>query len=195
MKERIIKEVGDFIFVADAPQPVDVIFIPGGSHPALPEYAARLYQQGLAPILLPAGGVSIKTGFFPGVKENPGTYQEKYASEWGFYQDVLLKNGVPQAAILKEDQSRYTKENALFSCKVLAAQGIVVKRAIICCKSFHARRCLMLYSIAFPEVEILVCPVDVYGVTQATWWQTSDGRKRVLGELARCGQQTEELFS
>lgn len=71
MKARIIKEVGDFIFVADAPQPVDVIFIPGGSHPALPEYAARLYQQGLAPILLPAGGVSIKTDFFPGVKENP----------------------------------------------------------------------------------------------------------------------------
>lgn len=53
----------------------------------------------------------------------------------------------------------------------------------------------MLYSIAFPEVEFLVCPVDVYGVTQTTWWQTSDGRKRVLGELARCGQQTEELFS
>ena len=41
-----IKDVTDFIFLSDAPEQADVIFIPGGSYPALPEYAARLWRGG-----------------------------------------------------------------------------------------------------------------------------------------------------
>lgn len=35
----------------------------------------------------------------------------------------------------------------------------------------------MLYQLAFPEAEISVVPVEVYGIN------------RVLGELSRCGNQ------
>lgn len=47
----------------------------------------------------------------------------------------------------------------------------------------------MLYQLAFPETELIVCPVDVYGITKDNWHTTRLGTERVLGELARCGNQ------
>ena len=59
MDKRIIKDISDFIFVSDEPEKVDAIFLPGGSHPAQPEYAAELYRNGYAKYLIPSGGVSV----------------------------------------------------------------------------------------------------------------------------------------
>lgn len=184
-----MKELTDFIFVSDMPQASDIIFLPGGSDPAVPERAAQLFSQDHAPWLLPSGRFSIKTGAFAGVKHKQATYSGAYRTECEFYTDVLVQNGVPQSAILAEDQSSFTQENAIFSRQVTDHMGLAVKRAIICCKSFHARRCLMYYGMAFPETELLVCPVDVYGISADTWFLTECGIDRVLGELARCGNQ------
>lgn len=65
---KIIDDISDFIFLQDEMQKVDIIFIPGGSHPELGEHAADLWKQGFAPKIMPSGGVSIKTGKFNGVK-------------------------------------------------------------------------------------------------------------------------------
>ncbi len=46
MNSRIISDISDFIFVADTPKMVDAIFLPGGSHPTQPEYAAELARCG-----------------------------------------------------------------------------------------------------------------------------------------------------
>ena len=55
---KIITDISDYIFVADKPQKVDVIFLPGGSFSELPEYAADLYQKGYARFLVPSGGMA-----------------------------------------------------------------------------------------------------------------------------------------
>ena len=68
-------------------------------------------------------------------------------------------------------------------------KGIEIKTALIVCKAFHARRCLMLYQMAFPHVELRVCPVHCYNITKDNWYQSENGIDRVLGELARCGNQ------
>lgn len=60
---------------------------------------------------------------------------------------------------------------------------------MIVCKAFHARRCLMLYSLAFPDTRFYVCPVVCIGITRDNWFQSEQGIDRVLGELARCGNQ------
>lgn len=185
----IIRDITNFIFVEDQPQPADIVFLPGGSHPAPPELAAQLYKQGFAPLLLPAGGVSVKSGKFKGVTVKKEIYNGKYKTDCAFYTDVLLKNGVPSSAIIPEDKSGWTGENALFSRMTADKHGIEVKRAIICCKAFHARRCLMLYQLAFPEAELFIVPVEVSGINRSNWYQTDYGVDRVLGELARCGNQ------
>ncbi len=47
----------------------------------------------------------------------------------------------------------------------------------------------MLYQMAFPDVDIKVCPVHCYNITKENWYESEAGIDRVLGELARCGNQ------
>ncbi len=190
MTNKIIADISDFIFVSDAPKTVDAIFLPGGSHPEQPEYAAKLYREGYAQYLIPSGGVSVKRDKWPGVRSKADIYDGDYRSDHDFFVDVLRKNGTPDQAIIKgEDRSGHTRDNAFFSRKVVDEQGVKIQTAIIVCKAFHARRCLMLYQLAFPQVEFIVCPISCMNITKDNWYQTEKGVDRVLGELARCGNQ------
>ena len=189
MTNRIITDISEFIFVSDTPRKVDAIFLPGGSHPEQPEYAAELYKQGIAPILIVSGGVSVKKQRFDGVKSKADIYNGNYKTDCEFLTDVLNKNGVLLEQIYGEDKSGHTRDNAFFSKKVADENGLSIKTAIIVCKAFHARRCLMLYSLAFPDTKFYVCPVACMGITKENWYKTEQGIDRVLGELARCGNQ------
>ena len=186
---RIISDITDYIFVSDEPEKADAIFLPGGSFPEQPEYAARLYQEGFAKWLIPSGGVSVKRDRWPGVRSKSDLYNGDYQSDCEFLTDVLLKNGVLASAIIGENQSGHTRDNAFFSRKAMDEKGIEIKTALIVCKAFHARRCLMLYQMAFPHVELRVCPVHCYNITKDNWYHSENGIDRVLGELARCGNQ------
>ena len=189
MNQRIIKDITDYIFVSDQPRKADAILLPGGSDPAIPEKAAELYTDGFAPYVIPSGGVSIKTGKFNGVKRKTDIYDKDYPTDCAFYTHVLLKNRVTPSAIISEDKSGNTKENATLSRKASDERGLVVHTAIVVCKSFHARRCLMCYQFTFPAAEILIVPMEVYGINCCNWHKQEYGVERVLGELARCGNQ------
>jgi len=43
--------------------------------------------------------------------------------------------------------------------------------------------------MAFPEVSFIVCPIHCFNITKQNWFTTEQGIDRVLGELARCGNQ------
>ena len=80
-------------------------------------------------------------------------------------------------------------ENAEKTKLLLQKQGIHLKKAILCCKAHHARRSFLYYSMVFPEVEILIHPVVVDHISSENWYKTEEGRKIVLGEFSRVGQQ------
>ena len=189
----IISDIGSFIFIEDEPRTCDLIIAVGGSFPQIPEKAASLFHKGYAPYVLAGGKFSVVTGVFKGVSDKMDRYDGDYFTECEFYTDVLIKNGVPESAIIKEDGSGHTRENAELARRVTDAMGLSVKRAIIVCKRFHARRCLMFFRSAFPETEFYVVPADVpvgeYDLTRENWFLTDHGIRRVLGELARCGNQ------
>lgn len=189
MNNRIINDITNFIFVEDKPQKVDAIFLPGGSHPEQPEYAVELYRKGYAKWLIPSGGVSVKRDSWPGVRSKADIYNGDYQSDCDFLTDVFIKNGVPSDVIVGEDKSGHTRDNAFLSRMVVYEKGIEIKTAIIVCKAFHARRCLMLYQMAFPDTTFFVCPVVCMGITKDNWYKSEQGINRVLGELARCGNQ------
>ena len=189
MTKRIISDISDFIFVSDTPCKVDAIFLPGGSHPEQPEYAAELYRKGYAKWLVPSGGVSVKRDKWPGVRSKADIYNGDYQSDCDFFTDVFIKNGVPSDVIVGEDKSGHTRDNVFLSRMVVYEKGIEIKTAIIVCKAFHARRCLMLYQMAFPDTKFYVCPVVCMGITKDNWYKSEQGIDRVLGELARCGNQ------
>ena len=187
MTDRLLAFITDRVFLCDPPAKADIIFIPGGSYPELPEHAARLYREGFAPLALPTGRFSARRRAFPGPKAKAARYPGPYETEHAFMADVLRKNGVPEEAVLREDRARRTRQNAFFSRAVTDARGLTVNRAIIVCKAFHARRCLTLWRHAYPATEFFVCPVSPDGVTRENWYRTKRGRRCVLSELAHLG--------
>ena len=189
MTNRIITDISNYIFISDAPETVDAIFLPGGMHPQQPEYAAELYCQGYAKWIIPSGKMGVQWETWPGVADKAEIYTDNYQSECAFFVDVLIKNGVPMDAIIPEYTARHTRDNAFLSRELIDKQGIRIKTAIIVCKEFHARRCLMLYQMAFPEVDFRVCPVNCSNITKENWYKSERGINRVLGELERCGNQ------
>ena len=159
MYEKFLEEVGNFIFMEDQPELADIIFVPGNSYPYMAEKA--------------------------GVTGETEKYNEDYQTEWEFLKDVLMKNGVPESAVLREDEATFTWQNALFSRKVTDQAGLKVKKAILCCKNYHARRAFMYYQRAYPETEFLVCPCSVDEITKENWKLTQHGIDEVLAETKR----------
>ncbi len=184
-----IQDVERFIFLSDDPAPADVIFVPGNGHALPSELAARLYREGLAPYVLPSGRYAIGTDGFAGQKSGACRYEGDFPTEWAFMRHILMENGVPERAILREDEATYTYQNAIFSRRRTDAMKLTVSRAIICCMPVHARRCRMYYETLFPEAQLLVCPAPGADVTRENWLRSEGGIDAVLGEMERCGGQ------
>lgn len=184
MVQRFYQGITDFIFVQHRPGKADMIFVPGGNYPEAAVHAAQLYREGYAPWVLPSGKYSILEGSFAGA----------YETEWEYLKDVLLENGVPETAILREDKATFTYENAMESRKVTDILHMDIRRALLCCQAFHARRCLMYYQEQFPETEFLVCPVETKGICRENWFLAPEKIDVVLGEVERCGAQFHEIM-
>ena len=149
--ERFLDQISDFIFVEDKPEKADILFVPGNGFPQMSIEAARLWKEGMAPWILPSGKYSIGKGAFAGVQAMQENYPGPYQTEWEFMKDVLRKEGVPEEVILREDAATFTYQNAINSRKVTDEAGIRVKKAIICCKAQHARRCKLYYQYLYPQ--------------------------------------------
>lgn len=128
MTAKIISDISDFIFVSDTPKKVDAIFLPGGSHPNQPEYAASLYCKDYAQWLIVSGGISVKSKSWPGVKAKADIYSKKYKSDCEFLTDVLIKNGVPKSAIIGENKSGHTRAMHFSQKKLLTKAKSKLKR-------------------------------------------------------------------
>ena len=194
--ESFIRAVTDFIYVEDKPEKADVIFVPGSRKIENAIRAAELYRAGYAPYVLPSGRYTIARGYFLELPEPlKSEYPDAYETEWDFFRAVLKKHGVPDDAILREDQATYTWENAQLSRDVLKAANIPCRTAILCCHAFHARRALLYYQAAMPETRFIVCPASMPGYGRDEWYKSEKGRARVLGELQRLGGQISEVFA
>ncbi|MEY8427824.1 YdcF family protein [Lachnospiraceae bacterium 46-15] len=184
----------DFIFIENAPEKADIIFVPGGGYGEIAENAARLYHKGYAPLILVSGKYSITDGYFAGVKSPARYCGDIYETECDFLADILLENQVPPEAILQEKHASYTYENAIYSKKLTDKLGVSVQTAIISCQAYHAKRCLLYFQLLYPETRFLVCPAVTRGVSRATWQDDPVKIDLVLGEVERCGSQFHDIL-
>ena len=111
--ERFLDQISDFIFVEDKPERADIIFVPGNGFPQMSIEAARLWKEGMAPWILPSGKYSIGKGAFTGVQAMKEKYQGPYQTEWEFMKDVLLKEGLPEEVILREDVATLDRKSVV----------------------------------------------------------------------------------
>ncbi len=130
----------------------DAIILLGGGMGAAPEgvpyptmygaadrvwHAARLYRAGKAPLVIPTG-VGAK------LSEQP----------------LLVDFGVPETAIVCEDEARNTEENAKFVAKLLAARAGAGKRVLLVTSALHMPRAKMMYDRYAAGLEIIPAPCD-----------------------------------
>ncbi len=170
----LIKRITRYLFIENAPEKADVIFLPGSPFAKPAERAVRLYLEGFASVVVPSGNCWIfhRSG--------------EHSCECEALAEVLTSAGVPDAAILRESGARHTLDNARLSRAALDRAGIPVRTAILCCQSFHGRRCLKAYRRYFPEARLLVCPVATRGFDAANWHKTPVGVFKVCTELLKC---------
>jgi uncharacterized SAM-binding protein YcdF (DUF218 family) len=120
----------------------DALIVLGGEPLARPQEAARLYREGIAPLV-----------FVSGV----GDHMES--------RRILIRNGVPDAAIRIEPDSFSTFTNARY---LLRSDGI--RSALIVTSPFHTRRALATFRRVIPGV--------LFGVTDVSigWWSRPEGQ-------------------
>lgn len=183
---KFLEDMTNFIFLEDEPQKADVIFLPGSEEGVLAKTAARLYLEGYAPLIVPSGKYAKWTGH---------SMVDQFETESDHFAYLLMEEGVPEEAILKEREATYTYQNAINTRKLLDERGIKVKKALLCCQAYHARRSKLYYQILFPETEILVIPTVTKGIRKDNWFKNREMSDIVLGEIERCGSQFHEIVA
>lgn len=170
--------ITSLIFCADNPVSVDLALVLGSPSISNVEPAIALYQAKLTPKIM-------ITGRGPATASLP---------EWQVYRDRALADGVPEADLLIEPAASNTRENFLFSEKIISQQlsWESISSIAICCKPIHTRRAFMTARKYMPQdVQLVMLPPSHPADIQPdNWWKIERGRARVLGELARIAAYT-----
>lgn len=129
----------DYLSLHQNVEKADVILGFGCYDDNVARRAAELYHQGYAPKILFTGGLGRNTmGLFS------VTEAEKFAK-------VAIACGVPEKDILLEDQATNTKDNILFSRKLLEEKGIPHSRILGVHKPYMERRIAAAMGVYWPE--------------------------------------------
>lgn len=121
-------------------------------------WAAELWSQGIAPYVVCTGG------------QTPGYSR----SEAEGCRDVVVENGVPFSAVILENRSRSTEENAINTQEIMRAQGW--DDIVLVTDSFHMMRADWIFN----DVGITHYPSPVASNrVRKTWYVASLGREIV----------------
>jgi uncharacterized SAM-binding protein YcdF (DUF218 family) len=134
-----------FLTVDSGPVKADVLVVLGGGGTERPARAAELFKQGAAPKILVSGHGDC---------------------EW--IEQFLKMDGVTNAAITLESQSRTTRENAELSIPLLRQMG--AHRVIIVTSWFHSRRALACFEHYAPDIKFYSRP-SYLDYSEAKWNQ------------------------
>lgn len=144
--------------VDSGPVTADVLVVLGGGNGERPLRAAELYKAGAAPRILCTG--------LGDCDSNVGR---------------LEKAGVPAAAILREELSLNTSENARFSIPILRRLG--AKRVIVVTSWYHSRRAWRCFRHYAPELIFYSRPA--YAGCPSSGWRLQAIRGHVKSEYLK----------
>ena len=139
----------DYLGMHQQPEKADVIVGFGNFNDNIARRAAELYLQGYAPKILFTGGLGRNTKNLL-----PEPEADRFAR-------VAMECGVPQADILREDQSTNTKENILFTREMLERLGLKHDRILGVHQPFMERRICAAMGVYWPEQSFRVTSPQV----------------------------------
>lgn len=139
----------DYLGMHQSPRTADCIVGFGNFNDNIARRAAQLYREGYAPKVLFTGGLGRNT--------------EKLFSqpEAVRFAQVAMACGVPEADILIEDRSANTKENILFTRRLLEEQGVPHGHILGVHQPFMERRICAALGVYWPELAFTVTSPQV----------------------------------
>jgi uncharacterized SAM-binding protein YcdF (DUF218 family) len=181
----LIDEITEIVFGPQipAPEPCDIIFVFGGSHPGLWEKTAEAYFAGLGKQIIVTGG------YRPTAQRHPSWIYGK-TPEAHVIRQKLIELGVPEKILFYEDRSTNTLENVLFAMQVFDFSRVGSILAV--CKCYAVgRQCRTLQQHVPPDIRIIpyafdttIGSTDIF-VTRKTWTNNELSRDFILTQLAK----------
>jgi uncharacterized SAM-binding protein YcdF (DUF218 family) len=163
-----ILALGWFIAPSDKLEKVDaIVVVSGGDTATRTTEGIRLWKAGYAPTLALAGAAA-----------DQGT------SNAAVMRQQALAAGVPSSAILIEEKSTSTQENAEFLKPLTDAAGI--KRIMLVTSPYHARRVEVTFQKAYGNgYEFLVHPATDSKWRRSSWWHNADTTALTFDEFTK----------
>ena len=134
----------EYICLHQPVMPADCIVGFGCYNEDIPRRAAQLYRDGFAPWVLFTGGLGRNTA------------QMWTDAEAIRFARIAIEEGVPENAVLVEDQSTNTKENILYTKSLLRQQGITPKSILGVHKPYMERRIYAAWKNYWPQMPFRV---------------------------------------
>jgi uncharacterized SAM-binding protein YcdF (DUF218 family) len=133
-----------------------IVAVSGGDTASRTDEAIKLYLDGWAPKLIFSGAAADSSG-----PSNAAAMERR-----------AIEAGVPQSAIIVEEFSRTTAENALNTSRFIAERSI--KKIILVTSAYHQRRASLEFSATLgPAVTIFNHPVATDSQWVGFWWWTT----------------------
>jgi len=169
------QDITQTVFVPSKPKPSDIIFI-FGAYTGTWQPAAGLYAEEFSERIIATGGY----GDHDELTSAPQSHRIR---------EELMRFGVPESAILVEDQSTNTLENVQFGLSALTDASVNLSSILFYCSSHHAGRCWRTLARWAPSAS-LSCSTydwcfDETTIRSSDWYLAPDSRNRVYGEFVR----------
>lgn len=147
---EVIVVLGGGTESSDAPRPMTEVNSAGDRV----LYAAKLYHDGAAPVILVSGG-------------NLEFSNARGATPAEEMTELLILTGVPEGAIWQQSNSQNTYEDAVYSAEILAENDI--SEVILVTSAMHMPRSKALFEQQ--GIQIIPAPVD-FTITDQNWQST-----------------------
>lgn len=161
---------GHYLVVDQEPERVDVIVVLSGDRGERMDHGIRLFHAGVADRIIVSGGP---------------VYRELTAADLMFEHASDLD--VPAACIIKEGRARDTRENALYVKALMETYGF--KSAVVVSSPYHMRRVQLVFDRAFADdrsrIKLIYSAAPSKEFDPNRWWETANGKRLVLSELAK----------
>lgn len=165
----LLGKAGKFLYKKDELKPADVIVVLAGEEKERVEYGAYLYREEWAKKdrIIMAGG--------------PLVWKYSWASLMKEHAEHI---GIPGNAILLEDKSRSTEEDAKYTQEILRRNKY--KSLILVTSPYHSKRAYTIFrKIMGKDMYIISAPVENSWFQFGDWWKRRRDRAVVLNEYAK----------
>jgi len=168
-RHPLMRLAGQFWVVDEPATQSDALIVLGDDNYSADRafHAAELYREGIAPIVVASGRMLRQNVSIADVMEHD-----------------LESFGVPATSIVKLTQrAENTREEAVETARLIHSRGW--KRVLVVTSNYHARRARFIFGRVLPSsVSLRVSGARDSEFDPSRWWETRQGQKLLLLELA-----------